>query len=53
MRKEVFKIGFLFLVILWFELRAYTLSHSTSHFFVKGSLEIRSCELFAQAGFEL
>jgi hypothetical protein len=40
-------------VILRFELRAYTLSHSTSHFFVMSVFEIGSCELFAQPGFDL
>jgi hypothetical protein len=40
-------------VVLGFELRAYTLSHSTSPFFVKGFFEIGSPELFVQAGFEL
>jgi hypothetical protein len=34
------------------ELRVYTLSHSTSSFFVKCFFEIGSHELFAQAGFE-
>jgi hypothetical protein len=46
----------LFLVIFMvqgFELRACTLSHSTSPFFVMGILEIGSFELFAQAGFKL
>jgi hypothetical protein len=41
-----------FFVVLGLELRAYTLSHSTSPFFVKGFIEIWSCELFVQAGFE-
>jgi hypothetical protein len=39
-------------VALGFELRAYTLSHSTSPFFVMGFFEIVSYKLFAQAGFE-
>jgi hypothetical protein len=34
--------------VLGFELRAYTLSHSTSPFFVMGFFQIGSCELFAQ-----
>jgi hypothetical protein len=43
--------------VLGFELRAFILSHSTSHFVcvcvcVVGFFEIGSCELFAQAGFE-
>jgi hypothetical protein len=48
--------GYLLLfVVLGFELRAYTLSHTTSHpsFFCEGFFEIGSHELFAQAGFEL
>jgi hypothetical protein len=51
------KIFFLFFfVILGFELRAYTLSHSPA-LFVKGfcfcfCFQIGSHELFAQAGFE-
>jgi hypothetical protein len=43
------------LVELGFELRAYTLSHSTSpffFFFVKDFFEIGSRELLAWAGFE-
>jgi hypothetical protein len=35
---------------LWFELRAYSLSHST--FCCEGFLKIESHELFAWAGFE-
>jgi hypothetical protein len=42
----------LFFVVLGFELRAYTLSHSTSLIFVVGIFEIGSHKLFAQAGFE-
>jgi Na+/proline symporter len=42
---------FIFLAVLGFELRAYTLSHSTSPFFVMGFFEIGSCELYPQAGF--
>jgi hypothetical protein len=41
---------FFFFAVLEFELRAYTLSHSTSPFFVTGFFEIGSCELFALAG---
>jgi hypothetical protein len=39
-------------VVLGLELRAFTLSHSTSPVFVKGVFQIGSHELFAQAGFE-
>jgi hypothetical protein len=39
-------------VVLGLELRAYTLSHSTSPFFVMGFFRDRSRELFAWAGFE-
>jgi hypothetical protein len=35
-----------------FELRTYTLSHSTSHFFVMGFFKIGSHELLSQAGFK-
>jgi hypothetical protein len=35
-----------------FEFRAYTLSHSTSPFFVMGFFKIGSLELFAWAGFK-
>jgi hypothetical protein len=47
----------LFLLIIFFsvlglELRAFTLSHSTSPVFVIGFFEIVPGELFAQAGFE-
>jgi hypothetical protein len=49
--------GFFFLffvfLVLEFELRAYTLSRSTSPFFVMGFSEKGSRELFAQAGFKL
>jgi hypothetical protein len=38
----------MYLVVLGFELRAFTLSHSTSPFFIKGFLEIGSGELFAR-----
>jgi hypothetical protein len=44
---------YLFSAVLGFELRAFTLSHSTSPVFVKGFLEIGSHNLFARAGFEL
>jgi hypothetical protein len=40
-------------MVLGFELRGYTLSHSTSPFSEKGFFEIRSHELFAWAGFIL
>jgi hypothetical protein len=44
---------FFFFVVPGLELRAYTLSHSTSLIFCEGFfLEIGSCELFAWAGFE-
>jgi hypothetical protein len=39
-------------VVLGFELRIYTFSHSTNHF-VASFFEIGSHELFARAGFEL
>jgi hypothetical protein len=42
-----------FFAVLRLELRAYTLSHSTSPIFVKGFFEIGSHELFVQAGFKL
>jgi hypothetical protein len=38
--------------VLGFEVRAYTLSHSTSPFFVMEFFEIGSHELFALAGFK-
>jgi hypothetical protein len=44
---------FFFFCITGFELRAYTLSHSTSPFFVMGFFEVGSHNLFAQPGFEL
>jgi hypothetical protein len=40
-------------VVLGFELRACTLNHTTSPIFVMGFFQMRSPELFAQAGFEL
>jgi hypothetical protein len=43
---------YLFIAVLELELRAYTLNHSTSPFFVKGFFKIGSRELFAQGGFE-
>jgi hypothetical protein len=43
-------IAFFFFVVLEFELRAFTLSHSL---FAVGIFEIRSQELFARTGFEL
>jgi hypothetical protein len=46
------KLTFFFFVVLGLELRAYTLSHSTSHFLGIGIFEIGSHELFACAGFE-
>jgi hypothetical protein len=42
---------FFFFAVLGLQLRAYTLSHSTSPFFVMGVFEID--ELVACAGFEL
>jgi hypothetical protein len=39
-------------VVLGLGLRAYTLSHSTSPFFVMGFFEIASRKLFHRAGFE-
>jgi hypothetical protein len=45
-------IFFFFFAVLGFGLRAYILSHSTSHFFVKVFFEVVSRELFAQASFE-
>jgi hypothetical protein len=42
-----------FFAELVFELKAYTLSHSTIPIFVKGFFEIGSHKLFAWAGFEL
>jgi hypothetical protein len=38
--------------MLGLELRAFTLSQSTSRFFVMDIFEVRSHKLFAQAGFE-
>jgi hypothetical protein len=42
----------LFFAVLGLELKVYTLSRSTSPFFVKGFFEIGSHELFAWAGFK-
>jgi hypothetical protein len=44
MTPEIFKLYFLkkFFVVLGFELRAYTLSHSTTQFFVKSFFKIGS-----------
>jgi hypothetical protein len=56
-KKEVYSFLFVCLfvcfVVLGFELRAYTLSHSTSLLFVMGVFQIGSHELFAWVGFEL
>jgi hypothetical protein len=38
-------------MVLGFELRTYTLSHSTNPIFVMGFFEIGSHELFVEAGF--
>jgi hypothetical protein len=43
---------FLVFAVLGLELRVFALSHSTSPIFCEGFLKIRSCELFAQSGFE-
>jgi hypothetical protein len=43
---------FSFFVVLGYELRVYTLSHSTSPLFFDRFSEIGSCELFAWADFE-
>jgi hypothetical protein len=43
---------FFFFAVLGLELRAFTLSHSTSPIFVIRFFEIGSGELFAWAGFE-
>jgi hypothetical protein len=50
-KKKEGAVTFLF-AVLGFELRAYTLSYSTSPFFVMGFFEIGSQELLAWAGFE-
>jgi hypothetical protein len=43
---------FIFFAVLEFELRDYTLSHSTSPLFLMGFLKIGSQEIFAQVGFQ-
>jgi hypothetical protein len=43
---------FIFFAILGFELRAYTSSHSTSLFFLKGFFKTGSLQRFAQAGYK-
>jgi hypothetical protein len=43
---------FFFFAVLGLELRAFTLSHSTSPIFVKGFSRQGLMKLFAQAGFE-
>jgi hypothetical protein len=45
-------IFLLFFVVLGFELRAYTLSHSTSPFFVMSFSRNGLTDYFAWAGFE-
>jgi hypothetical protein len=47
-----FEKGISFFVVFGFELRDYTLSHSTNPFFVMNFLKIGSHELFAWAGFK-
>jgi hypothetical protein len=47
-----FSFFLFFPAVLGFECRAFTLSHSTSSFFVKSFFEIGSLELFALAGFK-
>jgi hypothetical protein len=44
---------FLFFAVLGLELRAFTLSDSTSPIFCEGFFKIESHKLFAWAGFEL
>jgi hypothetical protein len=48
-----FAFCFFFLVVLGLELRAYTLSHSTSPIFVKGFCEIGSGRTICPVGFKL
>jgi hypothetical protein len=48
----LFKGPFFFLMVLEFEHRAYTLSHSIRPFFVMGFFKIGSLTAFARAGFE-
>jgi hypothetical protein len=53
--KSVFlqaRVFFSVCVVLGLELRAFTLSHSTSPLFVMAFFKIGSLELFAWAGFE-
>jgi hypothetical protein len=45
-------VFYFFFAALGFELKASTLSHSTSPLFVMGFFEIGSHELLAQAGFK-
>jgi hypothetical protein len=45
-------LSFFSFVALGLELRAFSLSHSTSPFLVKGFFKTGSCELFVQAGFQ-
>jgi hypothetical protein len=47
-----FFLSFFYFFLLGLEHRAYTLSHSTSPFFVCFFFKIRSLKLFAWAGFE-
>jgi hypothetical protein len=51
MKTESLSLSFFF-VVLGFELRVSTLSHSTSPLFVMGFYKIGSHERFALAGFE-
>jgi hypothetical protein len=46
------KNPYFFFALLGLELRAFTLSHSTSPILVKSFFKIRSLKLFAQAGFK-
>jgi hypothetical protein len=46
------QVELFFFVVLGFEFRAYTLSYSTSPFFVMGFFEVGFCKLFTWAGFE-
>jgi hypothetical protein len=50
---HVIRCSFFFLMVLGLELRAYTLSHSTSPFLRRVFLEIRSRKLFTWPGSEL
>jgi hypothetical protein len=57
-KAPIFSLSFIFLVVVVLErgphtcLTLYYLRHFISPIFVMGILEIGSCELFAQAGFE-